>query len=69
MSVDEGRAVGMWLGVLGRGVVRAVVMVGKEDGGEEGNKGDDEGKGEGDEEGEVGGLEMLCRIMVCFFFS
>ena len=45
MTVDEGRAVGMWLGVIGRGVVRAVMMVGKEEGEEEGNKGD-EGKGE-----------------------
>lgn len=65
MTVDEGRAVGMWLGVIGRGVVRAVMMVDKEEGGE-GNKGD-ERKGEGDEEGEVGDWNVVQNNGSCFF--
>lgn len=60
MTVDEGRAVGMWLGVIGRGVVRAVMMVGKEEGEEEGNKGD-EGKGE------VGDWNVVQNNGSCFF--
>ena len=31
MSVDEGQALGAWLGVVGRGVVRGVVMGGDDD--------------------------------------